>query len=329
MYKIEDLEGKIFFTSTACMSVWADALSWANAHTDLVVKDPAISDHIVVLSCQVTDLAILNNLRVAEEYIRKYPDKPCYISGCLAMRSDISIPENMKRLHLPKAYYQPLEDLSLIRYEPPFWVKDFDQDGNEFEDGHLFRNMYPLRIGQGCPFNCTYCTIRITRSPFEKYREYEELEKEFLRFDDVLLVADSPMPDQIKDWCEIATRNNKAISIRNIEPQIAVKCKDELIALAEKRLLKVFHCPIQSSNVEVLEDMGRNVADTFISMDIAKRLKDLGTFIATNIIIDYKGFLNDLEEIYKLYDYVSWNPLWDGKWDRSKAEERHKRYFEK
>jgi len=29
-----------------------------------------------------------------------------------------------------------------------------------------------------------------------------------------------------------------------------------------------------------------------------------------------------------MFDYVSWNPYWDGIWDRQKAEERYKKYIE-
>jgi len=325
---IEELGGRIFFTSTACMSVWADALSWANKYQERIAKEPAEADHIVILSCQVTDLAVLNDFRTLDKYRRQYPDKKYFISGCLAKRMDIPVPAGAERLELPRADYQPIEDRTLIRFEPPFWVHDFDSEDKEFEQGHLFRNMYPLRIGKGCPFNCTYCTIRFTRGKFAKYDVYARLEKEFLEHEDVLLIADSPMPDQIKEWCRLAIKHNKHISIRNIEPKIAVLCRDDLLNLARKKLLKVFHAPIQSDNEAVLKDMARDVEATFATMDLCRRLKVLGVFIATNIIIDYKDFPNDFTEVYKLYDYVSWNPLWDRQWDRKKAEERYAYYLE-
>jgi hypothetical protein len=59
MNTIENLEGKIYMTCSACMSVWADGLSWANAHPERITKNPAEADNIAVLSCQVTDLAVL------------------------------------------------------------------------------------------------------------------------------------------------------------------------------------------------------------------------------------------------------------------------------
>ena len=326
MKQINELKGKIYMTCTACMSVWADGLSWANANKDKITKNPEDADNIIVLSCQVTDLAVLNNLKTIEKYKEKYPNKKYFISGCLSKRQDIQLPDFIERLETPRKNYQHLIDKTLVNFEKPFWVKDFKENDNEFSQGNLFRNMYPLRIGKGCPFNCTYCTIRITRGDFEQYPS-KELEEEFLAFENILLIADSPMAHQIKEWHNLALKHNKSFSIRNIEPSIVVKCEKELIELAEKKLLKVFHSPIQSNNLNVLRDMNRNIEDTLKTIKIAKKLKALGIFIATNIIIDYKDFKQDFSEVYKIYDYISWNPLWDGKWNKQKAEQRFKKYL--
>lgn len=326
MHEIEQVEGSIFFTCTACMSVWADALSWANANTYRVVVDPAKADNIVIMSCQVTDLAILHDIRTTERYHSEYPNARIFVSGCLAARKDIELPEFVSRLETPRHYYQSINDRSLVRFEPPFWVPQFQEQDNETVDGHLFRNMYPLRIGKGCTGSCAYCTIRITRGPFEAY-DIEQLEAEFICYPDVLLIADSPTPLQIKQWCALAAKHDKPISIRNVEPAVANKCHDELVGLAGLGLLRIFHSPVQSTDEVVLRDMGRSVAMTKQAMVLAGLLKSLGTYISTNIIVDYKDFEQDFTEIYELYDYVSWNPLWDGIWNREVAEERFDRYI--
>jgi len=323
---IENLNGKNYLTCSACMSVWADGLSWANAHPEKIIKNPSEADNIIVLSCQVTDLAVLNDLRTVESYKQKFPYKNFFISGCLGKRADIELPKFCERLETPKQDYQFLFNLSLVNFEKPFWTKNFNESDDEKKDGHLFRNMYPLRIGKGCPHHCTYCTIRMTRGKFEKYST-SKLEREFLSFDNVLLVADNPLEEQVKSWCEISKKNNKPFSIRNVEPSVTVKCREELIDLSKNGLLTVFHSPVQSSNSEVLRDMGRNVDDTFETIEISKQLKETGTYIATNIIIDYKNFVQDFSKIYKSYNYVSWNPLWDNVWNRKKAEERFQKYF--
>ena len=43
-------------------------------------------------------------------------------------------------------------------------------------------------------------------------------------------------------------------------------------------------------------------------------------------------YMGDLDEGLSdypdnLYDYVSWNPLWNGKWDRKLAEQRFRKYL--
>ncbi|PIZ50597.1 hypothetical protein COY27_06665 [Candidatus Woesearchaeota archaeon CG_4_10_14_0_2_um_filter_33_13] len=334
MKTIDDLEGKVYMTCSACMSVYADGLSWANANTDRIVKDAENAEHVVVLSCQVTDLAILNDLRTAERIKAENPDKNYYVSGCLGQRTDVELPNFLQRLETPRAAYQFLDDRTLVHFEKPFWVPNFkekeeekeEEQDNQIKDGHLFRNMYPLRIGKSCPNRCSYCTIRITRGTFEQY-EAQRLEDEFLAFDDVLLVADSPTVQQVKDWHEIAVRNSKSFSIRNVEPVITTHCKDELLDLADRGLLKAYHSPIQSADPAVLRDMSRNVPATLETMRIAEELKGRGVYIATNIIIDYKSFNQDFSRILRLYDYVSWNPLWDNQWNRQKAEERWQKYI--
>lgn len=326
MEKIEDLEGKVYMTCSACMSVWADGLSWANAYPERIARDPEDASNLVVLSCQVTDLAILNDLRTAEGLQEKFPDKNFYISGCLGKRPDVELPDFLQRLETPREAYQFLYDKTLVNFEIPFWVKEFDESAEETAQGNLFRNMYPLRIGKGCPNKCTYCTIRVTRGDFEQY-DAKKLEDEFLTFDDILLVADSPTVRQVKDWHEIAVRNNKGFSIRNVEPSITVRCQDELLDLANRSLLKVYHSPIQSSTEAVLKDMNRNVKETFETIAIARKLKEQGVYIATNVITDYKDFAQDFSDVYALYDYVSWNPLWNSVWDRKNAESRWDKYF--
>ncbi|MBR9691780.1 radical SAM protein [Candidatus Woesearchaeota archaeon] len=326
MKDADSLEGKVYMTSAACMSVWADALSWANKHKEKTTLDPVEADNLVVLSCQVTDLAILNDFKTMEALQQENPGKEYFISGCLSKREDIPMPELVQRLDTPRENYQFLEDLTLVHFEKPFWIDDFAEGGDEFEQGHLFRNMYPLRIGKGCPNKCTYCTIRVTRGDFEAY-DAARLEEEFLAFDDILLIADSPTEKQVKEWCAIAQKHGKPFSIRNVEPSITVRCKDELIETAEQGLIKVYHSPIQSDTPEVLRNMNRNVGDTLETIAIARQLKESGVYIATNIIIDYKDMGQDFSKVYDLYDYVSWNPLWDGKWDQARAEQRFEKYL--
>jgi len=343
LYEADDLGQTIYAVCTACMSVWSDLLSYANYLNNFIEGAKIFpeyidtfsrkTDTIVVLGCQVTDLAIYNDLKTAEKLHEKYPDVPIYMGGCLAQRFDIELPEYLRRLDVVRKVSQDLENLNLIDYRKPFWNQNLKDDADELEDGNLFRHMYPLKTGAGCHGKCKYCTIRDTRGETYYIDAYSQI-KEFLDHADtgVVITSDSPTIAQIKDWCRIAERYTKPISFRNVEPQVANACIDELCSLAGKGLLKIFHCPIQSNNERVLKAMNRNVEETFRYIDFAQDLRKYGVIVATNIIIDY---VVDGEMIHNMpekwlnehFDYWVWNPYFDGKWDYQKAKERFDCYI--
>lgn len=324
-YDADDLSDKIYATCTACMSIYSEFLSWANANSNRIVRVPELAKDIIVLSCQVTDLAILNDLRTLESLKEKYPNRRFFIGGCLANRFDIELPSDVLRLSRVCSDYEFLEDRFLVNFENPFWVKDFSSHSkNNLKEGNLFRNYYPLRIGVGCNKTCTYCTIRHTRG--DSYTlDSDKLIDEFIDHEDVVLIADSPKAEQIRDWCKISKEYKRSISIRNIEPSVAIECSSDILSLSKKGLLDTFHCPIQTNNIEALVAMKRNPYNTFKLIAFVQSLRKK-TNVATNIIVDYLDFKNPIA-VDEFFDYVSWNPYWDGKWNRQKAEERFKKYI--
>lgn len=348
MYEINDLfaVGKnthIYTACTACMGVWSDMLSYIesvrNTEKDCFTDRISESSHepitdAIILSCQVTDLSIYNDLKAAEEIHEKYPDITIYIGGCLAQRFDVELPDFVRRLDVVRSEYTPLSDYTLhhtIDYRKPFWNPGLKEEDGEFEDGNLFRHMYPLKTGAGCHGKCRYCTIRDTRGPSYEADAFLQI-KEFLDHEDVVLVSDSPTVRQIKDWCLISERYNKPISFRNVEPPVANACGKELQHLAESGLLKIFHCPIQSNIPDVLKAMNRNVNETFRYIELAQELRKAGVFVATNIIIDYrvdgKLYQNpDKAWMKEHFDYYVWNPYFDGNFNMEKAAERFKKYI--
>lgn len=332
LYNEFDLKGKIYITSAACMSVFSDFLSWANANKERIVTDPNLADTLVVLGCQVTDLAILNDIETAHK-LHKETGKEIYMGGCLAQRLDIKLPDYIKRLDVVRKVNQPLYERNLVHYEKPFWVKDFEDTDEVLAQGNLFRNFYPLKIGAGCHGKCKYCTIRHTRGETYETVAKEQIE-EFLSFDNVVLTSDSPTIEQIKDWCSISRKYNKPISIRNIEPQTLVMCKEEVEELSKLNLLPILHCPLQSFDEEVLKIMNRSIKYTNEAFEIMQNARKNGTLIATNIIIDYvydhKKYPNyDKEKLEEFFDYYSWNPYFDGNFDYEKAKVRFKQYINK
>ena len=330
MYDKNDLIPKIYATSAACMSVWSDMLSFANKEKDMFIDDPHQASSIVVLGCQVTDLAVLNDIEVAKR-LHNETNKNIFMGGCVAQRMDIPLPDYIKRLDVVRENNVDLVDRNLVHYEKPFWVPDFEESEDNLKEGNLFRNFYPLKIGAGCHGKCKYCTIVHTRGGYYEEVPGKQID-EFLNHENVVLISDSPTPSQIKEWCRIAEETNKDISIRNIEPQNLIQCKDELLALADKGLLKIVHCPVQSFDPELLKAMNRSVFATNKAIELIKELRKKGVVTATNIIIDYtannKLYENhDKEKLNEVFDYYSWNPYFDGNFDMERAKIRFKKYI--
>jgi tRNA A37 methylthiotransferase MiaB len=321
--------GKVYFSCCACMSIYAEALSWANQYPNQVVKDPEKADIIVVLSCQITDLAVLNDIRMMEKYMEDYPGKRYFIGGCLARRFDIPLPKGVGRLDYIREDLVVIRDKSLVHFEKPFWVPGFKESKDPLSSGNLFRNKYPLRISEGCTRKCSCCTIQTTRGqPYEINPRF--LWKEMCMSQDILLIADSPSVKQLKWMITFAVKAEKKISIRNVEPHVTHAILPDLLTLAQKGLLDTYHTPIQSYRIEVLEDMNRNAEITIGMIPGLQLLRKYGVKLATNVIIDYKNFLNpDWGLLKEKFDYVSWNPYWDGCWNRDLAEVRFERYIKK
>ena len=335
LYGKDDLGLSIYTVCTACMSVWSDFLSYISSRDSLVKEFTSYvwdkTDTIVVLGCQVTDLAIYNDLKTAESLHSRYPNLPIYMGGCLAYRFDIELPDYIRRLEVIREEYQPINYFDLVDYRKPFWNRTLANDADEFETGNLFRHSYPLKIGAGCHGKCKYCTIRDTRGNSYEADAYLQV-KEFLDHDDVVLISDSPTVAQIRDWIDIAARYEKPISFRNVEPYVAVLCRNRLNWLAMRGLLKVLHCPIQSNDPKVLRAMNRDVETTLGFIDLAQDLRDKGVKVATNIIIDYPvdgEVIHNMPEVWlnEHFDYWSWNPYFDGKWNYEKAKERFEKYI--
>lgn len=333
LYESHDLNPGIYCVCTACMSVWSDFLSYASKDPYIVSNKyiPERTRSIVVLGCQVTDLAVYNDLKTAEELHQKYPDIPIYMGGCLAQRFDVELPPYLKRLDVVREIYQEITYTNAIEWKKPFWNKDLKEDDDEFETGNLFRHSYPLKIGAGCHGGCSYCTIRDTRGASYTTDAYLQV-REFLNHDNVVLICDNPDSHQIIDWCHLALRYDKPISLRNVEPITLILSAGSLVAAAQEGLLSVLHCPIQSMSAKVLKEMNRDATLTRNAIELMKQLRNLGVKIATNIIIDYPvdGELvhNMPEEILNsTFDYWSWNPYWAGVWDYETAEKRFKKYI--
>ena len=341
LYSIQDILNnpsvKIYCECAACMSVYTDMLSYLADNPEVKYfssKNSKDVTDIIILGCQVTDLAVLNDIRTAEKLHNENPRANVYMCGCLAQRFDIELPDFIKRLDVVRNENAPIKDnlKNLVVWQKPFWIKEVLGCG-DYDNGNLFRNSNSIKIGAGCTGRCKYCTIRDTRGDNYERDAYLQVEEFLNTTGDIVFISDSPTYKQVRDWCNIAICHNKPVSFRNLEPVIANMCSEHLLELAKKGLLKTLHVPIQSENEIVLKAMNRNVDATIHYIDWSQKLREYGVKLATNIIIDYEVdgevYHNlNTEFLNKYFDYFAWNPYFDGKWERRKAETRFKKYIE-
>lgn len=322
----------VYFLCAGCTSLYAEALSWANANPETVTSDLNLAKSVVVLGCQVTDLAVLNDMQILEKLSSSFAKTNIYVSGCLGRREDIPLPKGIRRLANMRSDYQILYDFNLVQWADPFWLKPEDKDDHI---KNRFRDDYPLRIGVGCHGTCAFCTIRKTRGiayDLDSVTQLAEAAQAMKTGKGITLTADSPKAKIIRNWLKLGGRFgmlgawSKNLSLKNVEPHVMLSMKDDLIEAANFGALRTVHSPTQNPNSNAADIMNRApIKPEFF--DLIQKLKDSDVKCATNIIIDYPGLDNPTDKEMSLWDIVDWNPYWDGIWDREKAEQRMAKYF--
>lgn len=319
----ENLPRPVYIECAACLSVYSEWWEWAEDHADRITRNPAGAASIVVLGCQVTDLAVLNDFRTAERLATIYPSATVYMGGCLARRFDIPMPWGRVVL-VDDGRMVPtrLRDRTLVHWQAPFWIEDFAEDGTQLR-GNQFRAAYPIRVGRGCKGKCAFCTINATRGQYQEYT----LDKAALAENPgAVLVGDSPTTAQVETALQAALELGASLAIRNIEPSVALATQISAVKAAEVGVLWAWHCPIQSTNPGVVVRMRRNAQDMSSVLALSLALRSYGVWTATNVIWDFiPGDRSD--DAAKYFDHVAWNPYWDGKWDRVGAERRWAEYL--
>ena len=317
----------VYFICAGCTSLYAEALSWANANTKHVTTDIKQAESVIVLGCQVTDMAVLNDVEILEDLLRVYPEKSIYISGCLGYRTDIPLPVGVTRLDNLRCDYQVLIDFGLVHWANPFWLQP-EEYGDVIKN--RFRDDYPLRVGVGCHGTCAFCTIRKTRGKayeLDSLMQMDEAAVAFRTNKDVTLTADSPSMSVLRKWLRLTTLlPDRFLNFKNVEPHVLLALKDDLCCSEACCTLKYVHTPIQNPRADAAKIMNRPALKQEF-FDLITRLRDYGVKCATNIIVDYPGLENPTDKEMSGWDVVDWNPYWDGVWNREQAEKRMLKYF--
>jgi tRNA A37 methylthiotransferase MiaB len=305
--ELKELKRPIAIVSAACRTVTAEWENWAQQLSSNEFSDLEGAQTMVIIGCQVTDLAILNDLRTAEHLQTIYPDKKIVLGACVAARDDISF--DFPRVTLPLGIANL--DASTFSVRHVKWLEPFWSPQETF-----LRDGVSVRTSRGCLSACAYCSINKVRGGHEVY----PLSRRSV-VPGAVLVADSPSANEVRAFLGASHLNRAKVSLRNLEPEVAFGTKVETTVAAEAGLLGIWHVPIQSTNPEVVGKMRRDPSMLEKIISLAADLRRLGVKTATNIIENFVPG-DTSPDAESLFDHVSRNPYWNGHWKRSIAEAR-------
>ena len=267
----------------------------------------------------------LSRLRHTKETTR--PDMLIAVGGCMSQQQEVA--EKMGKSHpyinvvfgtanrhrLPEFLWQAMESGRQII--------DISEDDNlpELDSVPVTTRDYPHKAGvnimYGCDNYCSYCIVPYVRGR-ERSRPAADIlrEVEALAADGVkeimllgqnvnsygkgLISADSEPagqtgtmpPGNITDFPTLLRHVNQIPGLERIRFMTSHP-KDfspELVAAVRDldKLCKSVHLPLQSGSTKVLEDMNRHYSQAEY-LDLARRLKEAGVGLTTDIIVGYPG----------------------------------------
>lgn len=319
----ENLKKNIFIVSATCLTSHTEILSWANCNRDRIVREPFIADNIVIQGCCRNDMAVLKAMKILDYYRKEYVGGRVFLTGCLAKRMDIKLPKNVHRLVPLVRDSEYIKDRTLVRNEDimPEW-------------GKLFTAFYPLRIGSGNIRTTNACDGRSIKMGNKVLDCGDDAKRNLLNeiayFDKTpALVCDRPRRSQLESWLKTSVYNSVPIAIYNaeIEELIDKDIERLLLAAARHRTLRALHCQFRSASAQVLFHFNVNVSKAYRVLDLIKKLRNHQVFCAADGVVHYKHIKDNTKlTLNHVFDYVRWEPYWNGKWNQSLAESRYKMY---
>lgn len=253
-------------------------------------------------SAEDADLVVLNTCTVVEttekKMVRRMVElkkqgKEIIVTGCLAKvqpkRVTIRLPDS---LIIPPDSYHDFANAVKEKYGSFDYVPKKDADTCAI-----------LPIAQGCLGNCTYCITKFARGRLSSYRE-DELVSEFREMigngtKEILITAQdtacygrdigTTLPNLVKKMLE--TEGDYRIRIGMMNPNSLKPILDDLMdVMADERVYKFLHIPVQSGSDSILKVMKRHyVSEDFFG--IVERIRERIPMmsIATDLICGFPG----------------------------------------
>lgn len=269
----------------------------------ILSEEMASLGYTEAFSADEADIVILNTCTVVGTTEKRMVDriselkksgKDVVVTGCLAAaqprRIEIRLPDAPI---IPPRLYGGFRETIINRFGvvgPPTTVK------------HTYDAILP--IAQGCLGNCTYCITKIARGNLSSYPP-AELRERFDRFVDsgvreILVTAQdtacygrdtkTSLPELLR--LLLAKEGDYRVRIGMMNPNALAPIVDDLldVMIADPRVYRFLHVPIQSGSDAVLERMNRRTTrEAFEDLVAHMRSRIPEISIATDVICGFPG----------------------------------------
>lgn len=288
------------------------------------IDEPA--DVCVINTCSVTERADRECRQIVRRALRHSPDAYVAVVGCYAQLQ----PEELAAIEGVDLILGAKEKFNLFEH-----AKDFQKTARPkivvtpIEEARMFvgassvdrsdRTRAFLKIQDGCDYQCSFCTIPLARgesrsvSVTEIVQQAEEIVR--LGYREIVLtgvnVGDygrklgTSLLSLLRELVQLPALHR--IRISSIEPNLLT---DELLDfwLAEERLCKHFHIPLQSGTDDMLKQMRRRYRTDWYANRV-ERIK--AAYPQAGIGVDViAGFPGETEELFeRTYRFLNELPV--------------------
>lgn len=298
---------KVYLETYGCTANKADACIIAGflkekAHH--LVPTANTADVLIILTCTVigtTEQRMLSRLRALKQV-----NKPLIVAGCMAAVQQDLITEIVPHAKLlPPAHIHHIVDLiegktvtvtAKHKTTCPKWFTNITA---------------PISIAEGCLFSCSYCITSQARGQLVSYRLQEIIQDMQRALDQGSKEIQLTAQDTGSYGMETGEQRLGYLlqAISSLEGEFRVRVgmmnpytahthlPDILRGLADKRIYKFLHLPIQSGDNDILQKMNRQyTVRDFITIVARFRKKYPELTLSTDIIV---GFPTETEECFR------------------------------
>lgn len=288
-----------------CRTNQAEAFYWAGKFQDqglCLKEDPFQSDVVIVNTCTITQRADSDVRNFIRRVSRKNSKARVIVTGCYAEREPFRFEKdphvwkvflNSEKEHLQREVIENFGEKKSPSFRP-------------------FRSRAPVKIQDGCNFNCTFCIIPRVRGPSKSLSQEEIINqvKELAAkgFEEIVLTGihlclygrDLSPPTTLRDLISelISIKGLKYIRLSSLDPRFLDRDFIDFVA-SRKKICPHFHFSLQHASDRVIKKMGRKVSSKkYAELLEYTRKKSPEASLGADIMVGFPGESEqDFEEL--------------------------------